>query len=319
MSAQQVGRVFGFSSSAMSWASYSKYRPPYPKSLYDMIFSYHRSHSGRFDFAHDVGSGAGIVAAELANHFRRLHVSDPSSHNFANAQKNLGQLDIKCEITFSQTPAEDKVLPDASVDMVTIFIALHWTDAERAISAAAASLKPGGTLALLHYSPRVFLPNNARAQAAWNEIMDAHSRNIYETPGDLGGGRRAHPQTDAGLDYFEMSHDVFERGVRRIYINTEGRGDKPFAKSARAMREGWFPVLQSRTRHDDVVERWQDEEDWGRKVDGDWFREYYQTIQPVADLSKLDKEFEELKRAIDDNGGEIQVLWSVEVVLATRK
>jgi len=323
--------TFGFSSPTFSWSSYSQYRPTYPSSLYNLIFDYHCNHgNASFSSAHDIGSGAGIVASVLAQHFQTLHVSDPSSHNLDNAKQNLRSYienetnadakTPKCRITFSQTPAEQAgVLPDKSVDMATIFIALHWTNAEKAIAAAAASLKKGGTLVLLHYSPRLYIPNNSRAMTAWNGIMDAHSRNIHETPGDLGGGRRAHPQTDSGLDYVELLPDMFEKGVKRLYINTEGRGEMPFAKSVTALREGWFPVLESRVGEQDVVEKWQDEEDWGRMVDGEWFRGYFETIQPTPDVTKLEEQFRELRETVDAEGGKTRVLWSVAIVLATRK
>ena len=219
--------TFGFSSPTFSWSSYSHYRPTYPTSLYNLIFNYHQSKSNNsYTSAHDIGSGAGIVASVLAHRFSNLHVSDPSSHNLANAKQNLhkyidrdGVADAaaaspSCRITFSQTPAEQAgVLPDGSVDMATIFIALHWTDAPRAIAAAAASLRKGGTLVLLHYSPRLYIPYNPRAMALWDAIMDAHSRNIFDTPGDLEGGRRAHPQSDSGLDYVELPQDMFNSGA----------------------------------------------------------------------------------------------------------
>jgi len=295
-------------------------------SLYNLIFDYHRTQGNNsFTSAHDIGSGAGIAASVLSQHFETLHVSDPSAHNLNNARQNLrNHVDSapqpKCKITFSQTPAEKAgVVPDGSVDLATIFIALHWTDAPKAVAATAASLRRGGTLALLHYSPRLYIPDNPRAMAAWDRVMDAHSRNIHDTPGDLEGGRRAHPQSDSGLDYVELSPDVFENGIRRLYINTKGRGGMPFAKSVTAVKEDWFEVLDSRVGREDVVEKWQDEEDWGRIVDGDWFRGYFETIQPTPDVNKLEGEFRELKEAVDEEGGKTRVLWSVAVVLATKK
>jgi len=313
-------REYGFSSPTFSWFDYTKYRPAYPASLYDLVFSYHREHQGGLHSAHDAGSGAGIVAAVLSKQFDKVHVSDPSSHNLAQARSMLGSMKTSCQISFSQTPAEERVLPDASVDMVTIFEALHWTDAPRAIASAAASLKPGGTLALLHYTPRVYIPNNARAYAAWNNLMDAHSRNIYEASGELMDGRRAHPQGDAGLDYVELSPDIFEKGAKRIYINIAGRGPKPFAKSQTAADEGWFPVLQSRVGEDDVVEKWQDEKDWGRVVDGKWFKPYFETIQPTPEVSKLGDTFAELQSAVDGEPEKVtQIWWSVALVLATKR
>jgi SAM-dependent methyltransferase len=319
MTAQSTSRVFGFSSPTFSWSEYTRYRPAYPPALYKLIFDYHNLHHGAHDQAHDVGSGAGIVAAELARHFKHVHISDPSEHNLASARELLSSSPDDCEITFSQKAAEERVLPNASVDMLTIFIALHWTDAPKAVETATASLKPGGSLVLLHYGPRVHCSSNARADAAWNRIMDAHSRNIYETPGELMDGRRAHPQSDSGLDYVELSPDVFQTPVRRMYINTEGRGGRPFAKSLTAEREGWFPVLESHVHDEDDVWKWQDPNNWGRKVDGKWFRGYFETIQPTPDVSRLEDDFLEVERAVDEEGGKTLILWSVVLVLATKR
>jgi SAM-dependent methyltransferase len=310
--------VFGFSSSTMSWSSYTRYRPAYSLSLYKLIFDYHNSHHGSYTYAHDVGSGAGIVAAELAQHFAHVHISDPSEHNLAGARELLGSKSGECEISYSKTAAEEHVLPDGSVDMLTCFIALHWTDAPKAIEAAAMSLKPGGSLILLHYGPRVHCFSNARADAAWNRVMDAHSRKIHEAPGDLAGGRRAHPQSDSGLDYVELKPDVF-KNVRRSYINTKDRGDRPFAKSISAEKECWFPVLESRVRADDDVWRWQDPNHWGRKVDGKWFRGYFETIQPTPHLAALEEDFLELEEAVEEEGGMTLILWSVALVMATKR
>ena len=320
MGTKQETREYGFSSPTFSWSEYTKYRPAYPAALYDLIFEYHREHRGGLHSAHDVGSGAGIVAAVLSSHFEKVHVSDPSAHNLAQARSMLGDMKTECEFSFSQTPAEERVLPDATVDMVTIFEALHWTDAPKAMASAAASLKPGGTLALLHYTPRVFVPNSPRAYASWNKLMDAYSRNIYEASGELMDGRRAYPQGDSGLDYVVLSPDVFENGAKRIYINTAGRGPRPFAKSQTAVDEGWFPVLDSQVGKDDVVEKRQDQDDWGRSVDGEWFKSYFETIQPTPDVSRLRDEFAELRAAVDAEPGKLtQICWSVALVLATKR
>lgn len=93
----------------------------------------------------------------------------------------------------------------------------------------------------------------------------------------------------------------------------------PFAKSVTAVKEGWFEVLESRGSREDVVEKWQDEEDWGRMVDGEWFRRYFEMIQPTPDVNKLQDEFRDLKEAVDEEGGKTRVLWSVAVVLATKR
>lgn len=200
---------------------------------------------------------------------------------------------------------------------MTCFQAMHWTEADKAVAVAAASLRPGGTLAYLHYGPRVYVHENKRAEVAWNRVMDAHSRNIRDTPGDPEGGRRGHPLGDLGLDYVKLPTELFLPGARRIYINTEGRGQHPFAKSKSAMEESWFPPAEVGVQEGETCEKWQDEEDWGKRVDAEWFKGYVNTLQPQFDLGVVENAFQELKEAIGD--GTTPVLWSVALVLATKR
>lgn len=60
-----------------AWASYKKYRPEYPQSMFDLWFDYHRQHGGKFDAAHDVGAGTHPTiptpSRSLTNTPRRRH------------------------------------------------------------------------------------------------------------------------------------------------------------------------------------------------------------------------------------------------------
>lgn len=298
-----------------------------------MILAYHK---GTCNSAHDIGSGGGIVTAQfLIHHFRTINLSDPSAHNLDSARRTLTDLQssakpdsiaAKAKLTCSQTPAEvaNPHVTPGSQDLVTIFQALHWTrPPSQAIALAAESLRPGGTLALLHYAPRVILPNSAKADRAWNRVMDAHSRAIHLNPEDTASGRSGHPLSDAGLDYVTLPPELFDRAeTRRVYLNThlrtfpssqpasdertpeEQRADTemPFAKSRTAIMEDWFPRAESGIHADEEIMRMEDTEAWGRDVDAGWFKPYVETLQPGFDTEAEDvgKDFEEIREGIEE-------------------
>ena len=60
------------------WQKYHDVRPAYPKALFDVIFDYHRKHSGSWDLAADFGSGPGTIVPELAREFKRVEASGES-------------------------------------------------------------------------------------------------------------------------------------------------------------------------------------------------------------------------------------------------
>lgn len=57
------------------WQKYHDVRPAYPKALFDVIFDYHRKHSGSWELAADFGSGPGTIVPELASEFKRVEAS----------------------------------------------------------------------------------------------------------------------------------------------------------------------------------------------------------------------------------------------------
>jgi SAM-dependent methyltransferase len=132
---------------------YQKHRPPYRDSLYKIIFDYHSTHGGQWNSVHDVGTGAGMVASKLSQYFSRIFASDVSQtyiENFRSRIKNDG-LDRK--FTLNTCRGEDMAtwIKAESLDMVTVAEAIHWTDVQETVNAAAKVLRPGGTLAIWLY------------------------------------------------------------------------------------------------------------------------------------------------------------------------
>lgn len=52
---REVRYPFAFKS--LDWDAYHLYRPVYPASLFSLWLDHHKSHGGRLDTAHDLGSG----------------------------------------------------------------------------------------------------------------------------------------------------------------------------------------------------------------------------------------------------------------------
>jgi SAM-dependent methyltransferase len=152
---------------------YQKYRPPYHDALYKLIFDYHSSHSGQWDLAHDVATGPGMVASRLSHHFSRVLVSDVSEayiESFKSRVKNSG-LDEK--FTVNTCRAEDMVtwIDAESVDMLTVAEAIHWTNVELTLKAAAKVLRHGGTLAIWIYGPGFAVSDDRKVDEIVGRIM----------------------------------------------------------------------------------------------------------------------------------------------------
>lgn len=94
---------------------YAKYRPLYPKELYDFLID----HVEAKDRALDCGTGNGQAAGILADHFTEVHATDISENQIANAiqKPNLYYHVCKAE----QLPFEDNYF-----DLITAATAVHW-------------------------------------------------------------------------------------------------------------------------------------------------------------------------------------------------
>jgi ubiquinone/menaquinone biosynthesis C-methylase UbiE len=124
--------------------AYKKYRPRYPKELFDAIYDYAGS-TAATDTALDIATGSGQAATELANRYSRVIAQDASEAQLAEADK------LNPRVQYQRASAEATGLPDASVDMVTVAQALHWFDLPKFYAEAHRVLRPGGTLAAWGY------------------------------------------------------------------------------------------------------------------------------------------------------------------------
>jgi ubiquinone/menaquinone biosynthesis C-methylase UbiE len=121
--------------------AYAKYRPAYPKELYDFILG----HIKMKNAAWDCGTGNGQTANALARYFEKVFATDISENQIQNAHKAEN-------IYYSVQPAEQTGFENNKFDLVTVSQALHWFDINKFYSEVKRVTQPGGWIAIWTYS-----------------------------------------------------------------------------------------------------------------------------------------------------------------------
>ncbi|MBK2124902.1 class I SAM-dependent methyltransferase [Fangia hongkongensis] len=120
---------------------YAKFRPNYPKALYDYLLS----QTAEKKLLWDCATGTGQVASELSGYFNEVIATDLS-------QAQLDQAIKKDNIIYQQSAAEKTQLLDHSVDLVTVAQAAHWFDMALFEKELMRVLKPQGVVAIWMYN-----------------------------------------------------------------------------------------------------------------------------------------------------------------------
>jgi ubiquinone/menaquinone biosynthesis C-methylase UbiE len=284
----------GFSAPGFSWTEYIKYRPLYPQSFYQRIYDYHTQNSNTWETAHDVGAGAGIASQELATKFQTVIVSDPND-GYANiaAERLIKEFRFpEKKFKFLQEGAEKASVEDASVDLLVICQAIHWTDIPRAMEEFARQLKKGGMVAISAYgSPRI--PGNPAAQAAWDKIFEIKTERLVKSGGVL---ERAIRQGSSGLDTVPFPIKDWEKGAKRIVANS----GVPLSLNVRSGGKA-----ESRVGVDDVREFVETDEDWIYEKDVGWLKGMFASFLPSIQEHEIQDLWTELENAV--GGPEKQV------------
>jgi SAM-dependent methyltransferase len=121
-------------------SDYANARPEYP----DALFAWIASVAPATQQAWEAGCGSGQASRGLARHFGRVHATDPSAAQIAQAH-------APGNVSFTVEPGERCHLPDASVDAVCVAQALHWFDRDAFFAECARVLRPGGVLVAWGY------------------------------------------------------------------------------------------------------------------------------------------------------------------------
>lgn len=120
--------------------AYAKYRPGYPKELYEFLSGL----TDKQNRAWDCATGNGQVAIELAKYFEEVIATDISEAQLKNAP-------AANNIIYKLCRSEDSIFPDEYFDMITVAQAIHWFDFGLFYKQVNRTMKDGGILAVMGY------------------------------------------------------------------------------------------------------------------------------------------------------------------------
>jgi ubiquinone/menaquinone biosynthesis C-methylase UbiE len=126
---------------------YARFRPLYPEAL----FAYLASLAPARLLAWDCATGNGQAAIGLAQYFERVHATDVSDQQIANAMP-------MANVTYHVAPAESSTLDAGTVDLITVGQALHWLPFDAFFAEARRVLRPSGVLAAWTYHLPMITP-----------------------------------------------------------------------------------------------------------------------------------------------------------------
>ena len=123
---------------------YARYRPTYPKELFEYIVSFVKEKNVAWDCA----TGNGQAAVVLADHFKKVFATDISAAQIDKAVK-------KENIEYSVCPAESTPFADNTFDLVTVAQAYHWIKWSAFKEEVTRICKPNAVIAIWTYYDRV--------------------------------------------------------------------------------------------------------------------------------------------------------------------
>jgi len=122
-------------------ADYAKFRPRYPREM----FEYLGSIAPTRQLAWDCATGNGQAAIKLATVFDRVIATDASETQIANAEPHK-------RVEYHVAPAEQSNLRSGSFDLVLVAQALHWLNHDRFYPEVRRVLKEKGVFAASAYN-----------------------------------------------------------------------------------------------------------------------------------------------------------------------
>ena len=123
---------------------YSKYRPTYPRELFEWIATVAHRHGIVWDCA----TGSGQAAEGLASYFTRVIATDAS-------EKQISMARPHDSIEYRVATAYDSGLRDSSIDAVTVAQAIHWLDHDKFYREAKRVMGPHGAVVVWGYGDPV--------------------------------------------------------------------------------------------------------------------------------------------------------------------
>lgn len=120
--------------------AYARFRPVYPKELYDYMFE-RVSQPCR---AWDAGTGNGQVAQVLARYFDEVHATDISEAQLSKAPE-------VSNVHYTVQSAEAATFPDAFFNLIVVAQAIHWFDFDAFYTQVQRCAAPGALLVVMGY------------------------------------------------------------------------------------------------------------------------------------------------------------------------
>jgi SAM-dependent methyltransferase len=218
------------------------HRAPYAPALYDFLLTL----MPRRERALDLGCGPGKIALELAKHFKVVEALDPAAPMIAvGREQDVPNIDWICA-------GAEEGIGDGPHDLVTAGASLHWMQHDTVFPKLAATLSPGGVMAVLNgddaFEPpwageyREFLTRwlarlgRTYSPAAFNAELNGYQRWL-----DIAGERDfvfEHSETIAGYIACQHSRATWTRAVMGEALAHEFDEDlaltlAPFARAGR--------------------------------------------------------------------------------------
>jgi ubiquinone/menaquinone biosynthesis C-methylase UbiE len=122
-------------------ANYAKFRPRYPREMFDYLGTITPTR----EIVWDCATGNGQAAVELANVFDHVIATDASESQIANAEPHP-------RVAYKAAPAEQSDLRSGKFDLVMVAQALHWLNHGQFYPEVRRVLKENGVFAASAYN-----------------------------------------------------------------------------------------------------------------------------------------------------------------------
>jgi len=222
-------------------ADYAKFRPRYPRELFEYLGSVAPSRA----LAWDCATGNGQAAVELAKVFDRVIATDASEKQIANAEPHE-------RVEYRMASAEESGLESGTIDLIMVAQALHWFDLGSFYAEVRRVLKNNGVFAASAY-------NLLHVEPAIDEVVN---RYYYEVVGPFWPPERKLVEQFADLPFpfhkvdapkFEMTAQwdlEHLGGYLRSWSSTQrfvaAKGSDPLQQITDDLRAAWANAKQTR-------------------------------------------------------------------------
>jgi SAM-dependent methyltransferase len=222
-------------------ADYAKFRPRYPRELFEYLGNIAPSRQ----LAWDCGTGNGQASVGLATAFDRVIATDAS-------EKQIASAELHERVDYRVAPAEDSNIDFGTVDLIMVAQALHWFDLDRFYAEARRVLKPHGVLAASAY-------NLLQIEPTIDKIVN---RYYYEVVGPFWPPERKLVENFADLPFpfheikppkieitthWDLDHLI---GYLGTWSSTQrfmaAKGSDPLEQISDELRTGWGDPQQTR-------------------------------------------------------------------------